>query len=150
MSQTAVTLEAPIALPGGLGDTGHDMYIRSYAIEGITGAFGLFVVPGTDGETQVAVPTVGGVVAGCLVHQHPLQDEAAATDFADGETVGVLAKGRVWAVAAEAMAVGDVVYVEDAGGEVRNDATAATILPGSKVEAYDADQSLVLLSLNLP
>lgn len=152
MSQTVVNELAARALPGGLGDTGHDMYIRSYAAEGAGVQFGRFLVAGTDAEKQVALPTASAPAVGCAVHQHPLEDEAL-TDFADGETVGVLTKGRCWAQAAVAMAVDDTVYVLDSGadaGKATNSATGATALPSSKVEAYDADAALVLLSVNLP
>jgi len=148
MSQTTYNEKAPRALPGMLGDVGADLHIRSYGLEG-GGGFGLFVVPGTDPEKEVAVPSVGGVVVGCIVHQHPLYDESLS-DLADGETAQVLTKGRAWVQTAEPVAPGDTVYVEDATGKIRNDATAATELPSSKIEAYDAGTTLALVSVNLP
>lgn len=147
--QTTVNTVPLRAIPGQLGDSGHDMFIRSFAIEGITGNFGLAVVPGTDPLTQCKVPTVGGVVLGFIASQQALEDEDGAADLANGETASIVAKGRIWVVAAEAMATTDTIYVEDATGEIRNDVTAATILPNSKVHDYDADTGLALISIGI-
>ena len=64
-----------------------------------------------------------------------------------------MTKCRDSAQAAEAMAVGDDVFVVNTGataGQVRNDNTAADQLVQAKVEQYDADNQRVLLSINLP
>lgn len=155
MSQTAMTEQASLGEAGLLGDSGHDMYIRSYAAEGTDVAYGLGLVPGTDPETQVAVPAATFTTfSGFAVKKHPMEDESAS-DFADGETVDVLRKGRVWVPAVETMAVGDTVHVIHTGGnegQIRNDVDGgnADAVAECSVLQFDSDNNLALISVNLP
>lgn len=156
MSQTgAYTRQATRGLPGLLGDSGHDMFIQSRAVETAAIEFGLGVEPGTDPETQVVV-YAGGTLSGITVKTHALDratEEADLDGASIAEMVGSLRKGRIWVQTEEAVAAGDAVHCVNTGaaaGQFRNDTTGATAVPSAAFVAYDADRDVALLEINLP
>lgn len=156
MSQTGdYTRLANRGKPGLLGDSGHDMYILSRAVQTAAIEFGRGVEAGTDPERQV-VAYAAGAFLGVTVFTHALDRATEEADF-DGasvaEMVGVLRKGRIWVLTNEAVAAGDAVFCVNTGadaGMFRNDVTSATAVTGAAFLAYDADAGVALLELNLP
>ena len=157
MSQVgSYTTDASRGLNGLLADSGHDMFIASYAAEGASGLeFGLGVEAGTDAETQVVV-YAGNTFSGVTVKSQVVSEtsELASLDGAsETDPVGVLRKGRIWVQTNEAVAAGDPVFCVNTGadaGKFRNDLANATAVSGAAYMAYDSDRSLALLELNLP
>lgn len=155
MSQTSYSIQAPRAFAGMLAEFDNTTKSSiSRANENASAvAFGKPAVAGTDAETQFNVPSgAGDTFLGCTVHSHGSED---LTDdgIANGETAEILRRGKVWVVAATAVAVGDDVYWRHttAPGTWRNDATDSVQVPGATwATATSAVDQLAVIDFNTP
>ena len=150
--QTTVNNRPPVAFAGMLGDSG-PWDIRSCLAEHAMDA-GLGVVYGTQpsnadpGTPVVDLPANTGEVAKFMgVTQYLSQREpnpAGAARYAATDGVPTVRRGRVW-VQVDATA-GAALTAESAvaGG------TAATLIPGAKVEYPGTEGGIALINLNLP
>lgn len=155
MSQTSYSIQAADAFAGQLGDPAADAHIRSMANEEASAVeFGLGVVAGTDPEAQFLKPSAGGqTLLGVLVHQH--SQEVAESGLSNGETGGVMSKGRIWVQVDEAVVAGDPVFVRHTGaaaaiGKFRNDADTANADAVPNARFVKGGSTVALLELNLP
>lgn len=106
MSQTAYTVQAPVAFAGLLADGNADMHSRSLANEDAALAkFGLGYFLGTDPVTQFELPAgAAGLLAGVLIHRHQTEQRAlfgsggsgGATGLLQDEPGDLLRRGRIW------------------------------------------------------
>lgn len=163
MSQTAYTQQAEVAFRGLLGDSGHDMHLRSRAVDEVAGVpAGIMLVDGTDPETQASLPSATGQgLQGVVVHQQAREklDLAGNLMLRDGETASLVRQGRIWVVVEEAVAVGDAVFFRHTAGgggselgAFRNDAdtvTADQVTQASWVVG-SAGAGVALLEINIP
>lgn len=120
MSQTTYANEAPVAFRGLLGDSGHDMFLISRAVDEAAGVpAGVMLVNGTDPDTQASLPSAAGETPqGVVAHQQAREDYSLAGDLmlADGETASLVRKGRVWVRVEGAVANGGDVYFRHTTG----------------------------------
>lgn len=130
MSQTSVNLYNLAAFNGMLADLS-DNDILSYSAETAIG-IGKTVKLGTNKERQV-VESGTGVGAGVLVvgfsiHDHAReQSSAGVVNFAVGDTVNVLKRGRFWAVTDDAVVAGSVANLKLSSGLLTDEAVASGI-----------------------
>ncbi len=117
MSQTAYTVDAPVAFAGLIAEAGGREASISRAFENAGAAAGYGAgrpaVAGTDPETQFDVPSgAGDRFLGITVHQHGRQDLELAGDFAfiTDEPVELVRRGRIWVIVEEAVTAGDPVF----------------------------------------
>lgn len=106
MSQTSVSIQAPVAFAGLLADPNKGMYSASLANEDAARAkFGLGYFLGTNPETQFKLPAgAAGVLAGALVHSHQTESRGLFTAGGAGGETGLvtdepgdlLRQGRIW------------------------------------------------------
>jgi hypothetical protein len=162
MSQTSVSIQAPLAFPGMLGDPGKDNYHLSLALEDVVDApFGLGYMLGTNPETQFILPAGAGTFAGVLIHRHQTQARdqftsggaGGGTGIKTGEPGDLLRKGRVWVVTGELVVAGEPAFVRHTTanfGEFFNDDQTATAQAVNGVFRQVASATLALLELNEP
>lgn len=106
MSQTSVTIQAPVAFAGLLADPNTGMSSLSLANEDSARAqFGLGYFLGSNPETQFILPAgAAGVLAGALVHSHQTESRGLFTTGGAGGETGLvtdepgdlLKQGRIW------------------------------------------------------
>lgn len=106
MSQTSVSIQAPVAFAGLLADPNAGMFSASLANEDVADAkFGLGYFLGTNPETQFKLPAGAvGTLAGVLTHRHQTEQRAlfgsggsgGATGLKTGEVGDMLRQGRIW------------------------------------------------------
>ncbi len=106
MSQTSVSIQAPVAFNGMLADgPSFDNFHLSLALEDVVDApFGLGYMLGTNPVTQFKLPAGAGVLAGVLIHRHQSEQRGlftsggsgGATGLKTGEVGDMLRRGRVW------------------------------------------------------
>ncbi len=153
MAQTRYTIDQTGAFSGMLADLG-DKYIVSKSAEGEIN-FGYAVMPGTAGD-QVKVST--GALLGVAVHTHKEDGK-----YLDKDTVNVLRKGAVYVrlTTGQTPAIGGAVYVNNADGTFRTDATGGTLVTGAVFASTavdssnhsqdaDADGAVAVVEFNLP
>lgn len=142
-AQTTYNFFTPRGVAGGLYDISlHDVNSRRNEENDGVLEFGMGVVKGTTAGLQVKLPAAGavagnfeGVVINGFTTQHDLSGNIS---LANGATVGVLQKGRVWAkcIASLTLAYGDAVYLYITGdnkGLFSNASNASAILiPSAK------------------
>lgn len=161
MSQTSVSIQAPLAFAGLLADgPGKDMFLTSLANEDTADAvFGLGYALGTNPETQFEAFAAADTFAGVLAHRHQTEQRAqfgsggsgGATGLKTGEVGDLVRRGRIWVVTNELVVAGEAAFVVNAVadfGQWRNDATNAQAVAG--VFRRVASATLAELELNEP
>ena len=131
MSQTSYALYHPAAFAGMIADSSVNNNIMSYAAEANT-AFGKFVALGTAKEKEVTpLTTSAGQAAlayGVAVASHTVeQTSAGLAQYAIGETVPVMKKGRVWLETDDAVVAGAVANLKLSSGKVTDEAVTTGI-----------------------
>lgn len=155
MSQTTYNLQAERAFAGMLAefDNTTKSSISRANEEASAVAYGKPAVAGTDAEKQFLLPSgAGDLFLGCTVHRHGSED-LDDDGIASGEMAELLKRGKIWVVAATAVAVGDDVYWDHTTvpGTWRNDATTAVQVVGAKWDtATTAPGQLAVIDFNLP
>lgn len=161
MSQTSYSITAPVAVQGQLEGVSDGYMIDSFANEESGGLeAGRPLVRGT-AANQVLLPSgAADEFLGVSVFQQAIQNEDLTGDFmfADGETVGVLTRGKIWVTVEEAVATTDDVYWRHTvnGGLIpggwRTDADTANAVQVTQAKwlTAAAQDGLALLSINLP
>lgn len=164
MSQTSVSIQAPLAFAGLLADgPGKDMFLTSLALEDVVDAvFGLGYFLGTNPETQFILPAgSAGTFAGVLAHRHQTEQRAqfgsggsgGATGLKTGEVGDLVRRGRIWVVTGELVVAGEPAFVRHTTanfGEFFNDAQTATAQAVNGVFRRVASATLAELELNEP
>ena len=161
MGQISVSIQAPLAFAGLLGDgPGFDYNIQSLANEDTADAkFGLGYALGTNPETQFEAFAAADTFAGVLAHRHQTEQRAqfgsggsgGATGLKTGEVGDLVRSGRVWVVTNELVVAGEAAFVVNAVadfGQWRNDSTNAQAVAGRFRQVASA--TLALLELNEP
>jgi len=162
MSQTSYSIQAAQAFRGLLGDSGHDMYLVSRAVEEAAGVpAGVMLTVGTDPVTQAKLPAATGeVLAGVVAHQQARDNLELAGNLMleDGEPASLVRRGRVWVVVEEAVTPGDDVYFRHTApgteelGAFRTDADTANAdqVVGASWLSTTAGAGIALLEINIP
>lgn len=163
MSQTSVSIQAPLAFAGMLADgPGFDNFIHSLALEdAVDAVFGLGYFLGTDPETQFILPAAAGTFAGVLAHRHQTEQRGqfgsggsgGATGLKTGEVGDLVRRGRIWVVTGELVVAGEPAFVRHTTsnfGEFYNDAQTADAQAVNGVFRRVASAILAELELNEP
>ncbi|MBQ7445919.1 MAG: hypothetical protein IJS71_08325 [Clostridia bacterium] len=142
MAQLSYGFKTPVGLAGGLFDI--TPYVidarRNEENDGVLG-FGIGVVKGTTAGVQVALPTTSDSAAdfeGITVNGFTTENNMSGNVvLANGATVGVLSKGRIWAQVKASLTIhyGDAVYLINDGdnkGKFSNVATDGVKIPGAR------------------
>ncbi len=158
MAQTSYGFKTPVGIAGGLYD------ITAYVIDarrneendGVLG-FGLGVVKGTLAGTQVLLPDSDSVAAdfeGITVNGFTTENNMSGNVLlAEGATVGVISKGRIWACVKGSLTIGygDKVYLVNSGdnaGKFSNVATDGILIPGAKFIGVAGSGNTHVIELN--
>ena len=162
MSQTSYNTDQPVAFVGMKGDAIFDR-VETGLVEDAAGInFGVFVKPGTNPATQVAIITAATAVQGITLHRHV--EKALGTGLAlysQNMAADISRQGKVWmyeAAAGGTLSVGDPVYAmidtaAQAGQATDADGAANILVPTAMVrdESTDPDGvKIVLVEINLP
>lgn len=133
MAQTTFTTDPGPGQAGQIASSA-DYQLNSAFAEGAI-APGLFVVRGTDPETQAEIPSATFDADAALGFAWLDPSDLSPASYEDGLPMTYLEKGEVFAVCEEAVDAGDPVFVRFAAGtgtvlgSVRNDAdTASAVL----------------------
>lgn len=151
--QGGYTLNHGIAYAGMLADLEVSNTVSRLNKTGAVINYGRFVT--ADGFDSIKLPSAStdvivGVTRRQLDQATPVNDVFA---IQDEQEAGVVTLGSIWVEATEAFAVGDLVAVVTTAGDdqgkasVAADATSALV--GATVVNYNADKSLVQISLKI-
>lgn len=163
--QTAFTAEPAVAFAGQIADLGslsHDMTI-SRLLETVAGCdAGLFVVTGTDAETQCALPAaaadVTDKVLGVAVLKTMKEPDASGVLYQAKDCIPIARRCRIWVkVGPDGITPGDselfVVHSGVDAGKVQSVAGAgpdATAIPNGAAKCLKVSGSIAQIDLNLP
>lgn len=128
--QSTVTQYGAVAFAGMLADIG-DNDVLSYSAE-IAVPIASFVALGTNKERQVIPLTTsvgqGALAVGFALHSHTLeQNSAGLVQYAIGQTVNTLKRGRFYTLTDDAVIAGTVANLKLSSGKVTDEAVAAGI-----------------------
>lgn len=128
--------------------------IVSAAAEGVV-PFGIAVVPGTDAEKQIIVPTqTGEVFRGVSVATQAVEQNALGdAEYADTSVVSIMKQGTIWVRVNSNVLVDAAAFFVYTGAEVgqfRNDGTSADAVPTGVFRSTANSGDLALLEINLP
>jgi hypothetical protein len=126
MSQTTVSLYQDAAFVGMLDGIGHQLIDSFSAEEIIPLAYPL--MRGTNATRQVKKATSGAAAFAFAIHDHAReQSSAGVVQFAIGESVNVLKRGRFWIMTNDAVAAGAVANLHVASGTLTDEAVTTGI-----------------------
>jgi hypothetical protein len=172
--QLTYTQNPAVALEGALADT-TTKHADSFIAEGSAIPAGSFVVKGT-ADHQAKLPASSAELAagrqlGFTIYS-PTREQSrnvsagfqgqisdGAVSFQERETIGVLRRGRIYAVVEDAHDFGDPVYIRHTAnggntrlGGVRTDADTAnaTLVPGAVIRSTGVAGALAVIEINLP
>lgn len=116
--QTSYDTAAPIAYAGMLADDGQSDKVTGLNEEGAALEFGVGVIQGTADDGIVLPGATGFSLKGVTIHDHRDNSGlAGGGGVADGDTVGVMRKGRIYVLPEQDVDPSDDVYLRfDPGG----------------------------------
>ena len=158
MAQTSYSFKTSVGIAGGLYDI--TPYVidarRNEENDGVLG-FGKGVVKGTTAGSQVLLPDSDSTAAdfeGITVNGFTTENNMSGNVLlANGVTVGVISKGRVWACVKGSLTIGygDKVYLITSGdnvGKFSNVATDGILIPGAKFIGIAGSGNTHVIELN--
>lgn len=165
--QTSYSFYQSVPFAGVLADLESDQDIRSYVNQEATAAmpFGIAVCQAADDNGCKLMVDANSLILGITVHQHAvdpyfLPSSPAKAGIAATMTAGVLRKGRIWAIAEEAVAPQDAVYSrytvttapKDQLGGLGNtgDTSTALLIAQAKWLTTAAAAAVGIVDINMP
>lgn len=134
-----------------------DCTIESYAAEEADGiGFGLALVPGTDPDKQVKLPSGEALVfRGISVHTYAVEQQSDGTvEYADEQTVNVLRRGVIWVqttgTVTRDQAAFFVISGANAGKFTDTDDATTDPVPSGVFRSSASGGALAKLEINLP
>lgn len=165
--QTSYSFYQSVPFAGVLADLESDQDIRSYVSEEATLGlpFGIAVAQGAADNGCINMVDANSKILGITVHQHAfepyyLPSSPTTAGVPLKGTVGVLKKGRIWAIAEQAVAPQDPVYArytattapKDQLGRLRKDGdtSSALIISQAAWQTTAAAQAVGIVDINMP
>ena len=155
MSQTAYSIDTPVAIPGMVADAGMDKKIVTGSAQ-VAIAFGLYVCHNAGGgDSEITLPAAAGDVTN-LGRGFAIADtsrEYDATGYVVDSAVPVMEEGTLWVSVEDAVDVEGPVFIRTAAGTLgsaRSDADGgdATVLPGAKFASSTTAAGLAKVTFN--
>lgn len=146
--QTSYEDNPAIAFNGMLAEQFSLRQIESGLVEGSTFLLGQAVKPGTaDGQYVAAL--ADDAVAGIVIYSGSSENQSDDFKYEEKDQIPVLSKGRYYATANAALAIGDVIAFDPVTGKVGLVVGATTTLAfGKAITSSSADGDLLIIEVD--